>query len=112
MEKCSLNHEKTVIPEGELEIADGEFAFREDITEVVLPSTLKRIGKSAFQECVNLESISFPEGLEEIGECAFCNCLSLCEPPLSEGVRVGFMAFHHTKKERKNERGLQKSVRS
>lgn len=98
MENCSLNHEKTVIPEGRVKIEDGEFAFREDITEVVLPSTLKRIGKSAFQECVNLESINFPEGLEEIGECAFCNCLSLSEPTLKASVKVGFMAFHHTKK--------------
>lgn len=87
------------IPEGVTEIEDEAFAFREDIHEVRLPLSMKRIGKSAFQECVNLEKINFPHGLEKIGDAAFCNCLSLVKPKLPESVKIGELAFHHTKKE-------------
>ena len=88
---------KIVIPEGVVEISDEAFIFCEQLASVTLPSTLKKIGKSAFQECVNLVEINFPEGLEEIGFAAFCNCLSLKEPSLSETVKIGYLAFHHTK---------------
>ena len=88
------------IPEGVTEIEDEAFVFREDIHEVRLPLSMKRIGKSAFQECVNLEKINFPHGLEEIGDAAFCNCLSLVKPKLPEGVKNGELAFHHTLEKR------------
>ena len=98
-ESVSVENKRVVIiPDGTVEIADGEFAFREDICEVRLPETVRRIGKSAFQECVNLAVINFPNRLEEIDDAAFCNCLSLTEPSTEERVRVGVLAFHHTKK--------------
>ena len=88
---------RVVIPEGVVEIGDEAFIFCDQLVSVTLPSTLKRIGKSAFQECVNLSEINFPIELEEIGIAAFCNCLSLEVPNLPETVKVGDMAFHHTK---------------
>lgn len=84
------------IPEGVVELEDEAFVFREDIREVWLPSTLKRIGKSAFQECVNLEVVHFQEGLEVVGFAAFCNCLSLPRPQLPKGVIIEELAFHGT----------------
>ena len=89
--------EKLVIPEGVVEIGDEALIFCDQLVSVTLPSTLKKIGKSAFQECVNLSEINFPIELEEIGMAAFCNCLSLEVPSLPETVKVGDMAFHHTK---------------
>ena len=88
-----------IIPEGVTEIADGAFAFCEELLEVRLPDSIKRIGSSAFQECVNLERINLPNGIKEIGEAAFCNCLSLVMPPIPDEASVGALAFHHTKKE-------------
>lgn len=41
-----------------------------NLSDVVLPSGLKKIGKGAFQD-LSLESIDLPETLEEIGEDAF-----------------------------------------
>ena len=38
---------------------------------VELPSTLKRIEYSAFENCKSLKSISLPNGLEYIGERCF-----------------------------------------
>ena len=89
--------EKVVIPEGVVEISEEAFIFCDQLISVTLPSTLKKIGKSAFQDCVNLSEITIPEGLEKIGDAAFCNCLSLEVPSLPETVKVGDMAFHHTK---------------
>ncbi len=59
------------IPEGVTEIEPEAYFAREDIGKVVLPSTVKKIGKSAFQECVNLSEINFPQGLVEIEDFAF-----------------------------------------
>lgn len=87
-----------IVSEGTTEIKDEEYAFCEDLIEVVLPTTIKRIGKSAFQECVNLGKINFPTSIEEIDDAAFCNCLSLVKPNLSDKVKVGALAFHHTKR--------------
>ena len=38
-----------------------------------LPSTLKRIERSAFESCKCLKSVQLPKGLEFIGEKAFFN---------------------------------------
>ena len=95
--------EKVVIPDGVTEISDEAFIFCDRLVSVTLPSTLKKIGKSAFQECVNLIEINFPEGIEEVGMAAFCNCLSLEAPILPNTVKVGDMAFHHTKEKNKGE---------
>lgn len=76
---CGSNIEKIVVEEGVTSIGDNCFSqdsFVESdrkIKNVVLPSTLKRIGKAAFSYCVKLKNISIPESVTEIGEGAFCN---------------------------------------
>ena len=49
----------------------------EYLTDVVLPSTLKVIGKFSFMSCKSLCNINIPSGLEEIGKQAFAYCESL-----------------------------------
>ena len=39
--------------------------------EIMLPKTLKKIDRDAFEGCSKLEKINMPEGLEEIGNFAF-----------------------------------------
>ena len=50
------------------------FYSNNDITEVILPSSIKEIGDSSFSQCKNLKKINLPEGLLKIGKYAFSNC--------------------------------------
>ncbi len=60
--------------EGLEEIGDYAFYYNTLLSNLNFPSTLKRIGKSAFN-CIsaqgNIQVVMFNEGLEEIGESAF-----------------------------------------
>lgn len=52
---------------------NGVFAECNYITKVILPSSLKRIGKYAFAGCRGLSDFEIPNGVLEIGEAAFMN---------------------------------------
>lgn len=49
------------------------------IQSITLPSSLKRIGREAFEGCENLQSITLPKHLEVVGEDAFLVCDSLMD---------------------------------
>lgn len=66
------HHLKTIhVPEGYDRVGDEAFKGRYTITNVTLPTSLKLIGASAFENCTGLTSIVFNEGLENIGKEAF-----------------------------------------
>ena len=48
-----------------------------NIEAVILPPSIKRIGRNAFYNCANLKSVVIHEGVEYIGEGAFSGCSSL-----------------------------------
>lgn len=82
-------------------IADNAFdrteanvGFKNWITSVTIPSSVKSIGENAFYGCTRLESITLPEGLEVIGAEAFryCNSLKKIEIPASV-TSIGDLAF-------------------
>ncbi|GEM_PF-6771588 len=50
-----------------------------EVSSVVLPEGLIKIGSNAFNGCVSLTKIVLPSSLSEIGEQAFANCTSLTE---------------------------------
>ena len=57
---------------GDAERIDNDaFANWARLSDIVLPSSLKSIGKNAFYGCKALSHISFPEGLEQIESTAF-----------------------------------------
>jgi len=58
-------------------IADAAFANVRSIKEVVLPESIKYVGKRAFYSCMDLTSINLPTGLETLGERAFQGCGAL-----------------------------------
>ena len=59
-----------------------------------VPSTVKKIAKSAFADCETLKSIEFPDGLEEIGDCAFAGCRALTSIKLPQSLtQLGDGAF-------------------
>ena len=50
---------------------DNNAFYQTGITQVVIPNTVKVIGRSAFKECVNLSAISVPASVTEICQEAF-----------------------------------------
>lgn len=59
-----------------VEIADRAFD-KEAITSVKIPSTIKRIGDKAFENCTSLVSVDIPDTVTFIGINAFKNCVAL-----------------------------------
>lgn len=109
-----------VINEGTIGIADAVFKNAGtyddiDFIGVIIPSSVKYIGKdafnscsslmtatissgaigeSAFSYCRNLESITLGKGVTSIGESAFSSCYSLRDITLNEGItHIGGSAF-------------------
>lgn len=64
------------------------FAFQEEITSVVIPSSVKKICTQAFMGCAKLEKIELSEGLEYIGENAFMNCPKVTSIVIPKSVKT------------------------
>lgn len=61
-----------------------------------IPSSVKKIEKSAFNFCVNLDSITIPTGLTTIGDNAFEDCKSLTSITIPNSVtQIGGYAFYN-----------------
>lgn len=81
------------LPEGMTEIPQGMFKGTKNLGNIVLPSTLKEIGKEAFMNA-EFKSITFNSGLTEIGISAFEGATGLGDVVLPEGlVTVGNRSF-------------------
>lgn len=83
-----------VIPKGVINIADNAFD-KCSISRIVLPLSLKKIGRRAFAECSNLVEVLLNEGLGEIAPYAFYGCSSLIkiEMPSSLGS-LGYNIYY------------------
>ena len=66
-----------IIKEGVTIIPASGFGNADNITSIILPSTLEVIENFAFASCNNLTSIVIPEGVESIGNEAFAGDVSL-----------------------------------
>lgn len=76
------------------EIGARNFADRNDITSVTLPSQLRILGSSCFQSCANLQSVKGNFHLKKIGDGAFFMCQKLKTVELSYSVEdIGNDAF-------------------
>ncbi len=65
------------------------------IRKVDLPSSLKRIGKRAFEGQINLESINFGPNIVSIGNSAFRGCKNLKEVTLPDSlITIDDFAFY------------------
>ncbi len=62
--------------------------------EMYLPSSIKKIGNSAFMGCENIEKIENSEQLVKIGDFAFASCKQLKEITVSNNVEIGEQAFY------------------
>ena len=97
------NINSIIIPEGVTDILDttsispagsspyygkgfGAFWRLTNLESIILPSTLKYIGKSAFSGDIALSSIELPQNLETIGDSAFRDCRAITRIEIPETV--------------------------
>ena len=64
------------IPDGTTTICPNAFGNNHNLTNVVIPSTVKTIGEYAFHDCVNLKNVSIPQS-SILGMGVFSSCISL-----------------------------------
>lgn len=69
----------SVIPDdGSVEhIGESAFLYREKLTSIALPASLKTVGKTAFYKCTSLCDVILPEGVTSLGEQSFYGCAKL-----------------------------------
>ncbi len=95
--KVEKEVEETVLVPIEYEliaIDEGVFMNNTTVKKIVVPNTVKEIGKACFQGCTALEEVVLPEGLEEIGDMMFYNCPALTTLNIPETVKtIGIFAF-------------------
>lgn len=68
-----INGEVYEIPNTVVEIGPQSF-YRSQIKNVIIPSSVKKIGSESFSACYNLEEVNLPEGLERIEWRALYGC--------------------------------------
>lgn len=84
-----MGETKPIIPSIKIENSIPNYAYieREDLTDIVLPESIKSIGERAFAKCKKLKRITLPENLEYIGASAFSECESLEEVILPRNIK-------------------------
>lgn len=68
-------------------IPEAAFYNCESVEKLILPKTLKRIGKSAFYACYRLKDCHLPDGLEEIGSWALAGADNMKEWHIPASVK-------------------------
>lgn len=88
---------KTVtISKGIEEIGSRAFLWCKALTDVKIPSSVKRIENSAFEDCDALKNVTIEKGLEEIGRYAFYGCGVLADVKIPSSVKkIGDDAFSY-----------------
>ena len=82
------------LPLGIAFVGEEAFAGQSDITELILPPTLKEIREAAFMDCDGIERLVFSEGIERIGNSAFAGCSGLKSVSFPASVKyIGSEAF-------------------
>ncbi len=87
------NFTAVILREGVTTIGDDAFDNCKNLAEVTIPSTVTRIGDSAFASTA-ISKLALPDGLLEIGTSAFASCTQLKEVVIPATVeRIGYAAF-------------------
>ncbi len=96
LEECTGNIAILRVAEGITAIGEGAFQEGNLLTEIILSSTVKRIGRRAFWGCKWLRAVRQAGEVEEIEDMAFFGCGALELVELSERIQViGVRAFEN-----------------
>ena len=70
------------------------FDENQEISDLIIPTSVTSIGNSAFRGCAGLTSVTIPENVTSIGDYAFSDCTKLTSVSISSGVaNIGSAAF-------------------
>ncbi len=95
----NLDATEIVIPYGYngipvTEIFSQTFILNTQITSVVIPDSVTKIGNHAFWKCTSLTSVTVGNGVTEIRGSAFDDCTALTSVTLGNSVqKIGYRAF-------------------
>lgn len=88
------NIKNVIIPNSVKKIGDGAFDLCYYLESIILPNSIKRIDDNTFRGCASLKSITIPETVTTIGENAFLLCESITEMNVPNSVvYIGDNAF-------------------
>lgn len=83
-----------ILPESLREIGRGSMASCENLHTVLLPSSLRRLGEYALEKNKHLLAVDIPEGVAELGAELFLNCSQLLSVSLPATLNeIGAFAF-------------------
>ena len=92
---CANNGTLAFVAFGVTVVRAEEFAFREDVTALVIPDSVTTIQERAFEGCTSLAKITLPNSVTVIHEKAFQGCTSLVRITLPDSITtIGPAAFH------------------
>ena len=88
---------KVVLNDGLEVIGLDAFVDCKSLESIEFPSTVRRIGESAFYDCSSLKKIVLNEGLKKVEDCVFKGCISLESIKFPSTIRyIGANAFDHS----------------
>lgn len=83
-----------VLPDSIKKIGSMAFSFNKSLVSVDIPDAVTVVSTRAFEACFSLANIGWPANLKTIGSMAFYRCLGLTSLQIPEGVtRIGSNAF-------------------
>ncbi len=82
------------LPDTIVEIQGYTFYKCSNLTEVIIPDSVKFIGIHAFEDCTSLTTVDLPDSVITIESFAFNNCANLTDIVMSDSVEsIGMYAF-------------------
>ncbi len=86
-ENCS-NLTDIVIPDTIRSIGENAFTSCTGLSHITIPESIIAIAPETFSGCTNLQSITLPKGLRSIGNRAFLGCKNLRDIQIPDGVTM------------------------
>lgn len=88
------NVTEIVIPDTVKSIGEEAFSFLFKLKKISIPRSVTKVGKRAFADCQSLKSITIHSTLKKLSEEMFYNCDSLRKVKIEKGVKeIGVNAF-------------------